>query len=211
MAFLETPRFPEYLSYGSQGGPEYKTGIAELQSGSEQRRAVWAAPRHSYQASFAIRTRDDLATVREYFHAMRGRYNGFRFKDWNDYTSATDGISAYTKDDQQIGLGDNAETAFQLVKNYDQGTETLVRNINKPIAGGILVALDGVLQTDPTHYSYDSTTGVVTFVSAPAAAVVITAGYEFDVPVRFDVDQLSVTAETYDIRSANIPIIELRI
>jgi uncharacterized protein (TIGR02217 family) len=211
MSFIETPRFPDNLSYGSQGGPGFQTGIAVLQSGHEQRRGVWATPRHQYNASFAVKTTADVEAVRDFFQAMRGRLHGFRFKDWNDFTSAADGTSAHTKDDQTIGVGDAAETAFPLVKNYATGTETLVRTISKPVSGGILVALDGALQTDPTHYSYDSTTGVVTFVSPPGGAVVITAGYEFDVPCRFDIDTLQVTADTYSIRSADIPIVELRI
>lgn len=210
-SFIETPRFPDNLSYGSQGGPQYLTGVAVLQSGHEQRRAVWSTPRHSYNASFAVKTRDDINQIREYFHSMLGRFNGFRFKDWNDFTSAANGIGAHAQDDQEIGIGDGSITAFQLRKNYTSGSETLQRTVNKPVTGGILVEVDGVLQADPGDYTYDSTTGVVTFGSAPASPLVVKAGYQFDVPVRFDIDQLSVSADTFDIRSADIPIIELRI
>jgi uncharacterized protein (TIGR02217 family) len=210
-SFIETPRFPDNLSYGSQGGPQYLTGVAVLQSGHEQRRAVWSTPRHSYNASFAVKTRDDINQIREYFHSMQGRFNGFRFKDWNDFTSASDGIGAHAQADQTIGIGDAILVAFQLRKNYTSGTETLQRTINKPVTGGILVEVDGVLQADPGDYTYDSTTGLVTFGVAPASPLVVKAGFEFDVPVRFDIDQLSVSADTFDIRSADIPIIELRI
>jgi uncharacterized protein (TIGR02217 family) len=41
------------------------------------------------------------------------------------------------------------------------------------------------------------TTGVVTFSTAPAAGIQITADSEFDVPVRFDTDHMVVTIETF--------------
>lgn len=209
MAFIETPRFPENLSYGSQGGPGFQTGIAVLQSGHEQRRGVWATPRHQYNASFAVKTVADVETVRDFFQAMRGRLHGFRFKDWNDYTSASDGVSSPSDTDQTIGTGDGAETDFQLVKLYTTGTETLTRTINKPVSATVVVSLDDVGQG--SGWSVDTTTGVVTFSAAPGNNVVVKAGYEFDVPVRFDIDVLAVSADTYGIRSADVPIVELRI
>jgi uncharacterized protein (TIGR02217 family) len=210
MAFIETPRFPENLSYGSQGGPEYLTGIAVLQSGHEQRRSVWASPRHYYNASYAVKTVDDLVQIRDFFHAMKGRFHGFRFKDWNDYTSAADDVAAPDDEDQELGVGDGLEVDFQLRKNYTTGTETLQRPVTKPVAGTTVVAVDGVAQILTTDYTIDETTGIITFVTAPAVAEVVTAGFEFDVPCRFDIDQLSVNADTWGIRSTDIPIIELR-
>lgn len=210
MAFIETPRFPENLSYGSQGGPEYLTGIAVLQSGHEQRRSVWSNPRHYYNASYAVKTVDDLTQMRDFFHAMKGRFHGFRFKDWNDYTSAANDVGAPNMLDQEIGVGNAVLTAFQLVKNYTTGALTQTRDITKPVSGTVLIAVNGVLQTETTHYTIDYTTGIVTFNSPPADTLVITAGYEFDVPCRFDIDQLAVTADTYGIRSADIPVVEIR-
>lgn len=209
MAFIETPRFPETLSYGSAGGPEYLTGVAVLQSGHEQRRSVWSYPRHAYNASFALKTRENVEALRQYFHAMKGRFHGFRFKDWADYTSAANGRDAPDDEDQQIGVGDGATVDFQLVKNYATGTETLVRSIAKPVSGTVVIALNGAPQA--SGWSVDTTTGIVTFVSPPAGAVVVTAGFEFDVPCRFDTDRLSVTADTYGIQSADVPIVELRV
>ena len=107
-------------------------------------------------------------------------------------------------------MGDGAEVNFQLRKNYTTGTETLQRPITKPVAGTTVVAKDGVPQTITTHYTIDETTGIITFVTAPLAAEVITAGFQFDVPCRFDIDQLAVNADTFGIRSTDIPIVEIR-
>mgnify|MGYP000237617904 CR=1 FL=1 len=173
MAFIETPRFPENLSYGSQGGPEYLTGVAMLQSGHEQRRSVWTAPRHAYNASFAIKTVEHVDQVRAFFHSMKGKFHGFRFKDWNDYTSAANGRDAASDTDQALGAGDGGTVDFQLVKNYLTGTEALVRPINKPVSGTVVVALNGTPQ--PSGWTVDTTTGIVTFGAAPGAGVVVTA------------------------------------
>jgi uncharacterized protein (TIGR02217 family) len=218
MAFVETPRFPDNLAYGTQGGPEFLTGVTVLQSGYEQRNTLWSQARHRFDASYAIRTNDDFDLIRDWFHSMRGRWNGFRFKDFFDFSSGTSSemsggalTTPPTELDQQIGVGDTVEVDFQLVKNYTIGTETLVRLIQKPVAGTVLIALDTVLQADPGDYSFDDTTGIVTFVSPPGGGVVVTAGYEFDVPVRFENDSLAVSYDSFNIQSASVPMVELLI
>ena len=53
--------------------------------------------------------------------------------------------------------------------------------------------------------------GVVTFSAAPGAGAAITAGFEFDVPVRFDTDALDVTLDLERLGSiTSIPLLELR-
>ena len=208
LAFFETPRFPEPLSYGSSGGPQYSTGIAALQSGFEQRVAIWSYPLHAYDASMAIRTRDDVQAIRRFFHLARGRLRGFRFKDWDDYSSTADDRSAPQASDQVLGVGDGVLKVYALAKTYQLEGETQARRITKPVAGSVLVAKDGIPQA--SGWSVDTATGLVTFTTAPGSGVVVSAGYEFDVPVRFDLDRLRVAADAYGIRSTEIPILELR-
>ena len=108
-----------------------------------------------------------------------------------------------------IGTGDGITTAFQLVKRYASGSQTWVRAITKPVAGTVRIALDGAEQLG--GWSVDTTTGVVTFATAPAEGVAITAGFEFDVPVRFDADALDVTLDLERLGSiTSIPLLELR-
>ena len=207
MAFHEV-RFPDNISRGARGGPERRTQIVELASGDEERNASWANSRRRYDAAYGIRRADDLAAVVAFFEARNGRLYGFRWKDWGDYKSCLpSGSPAPT--DQVIGVGDGTTTAFQLVKAYASGSQTWMRTIAKPVAGTVVVALDGVTQA--LGWSIDTTTGLVTFATAPASGVTITAGSEFDVPVRFDTDQLGVTHDIERLGSiTSIPLIEVR-
>ncbi len=207
MAFHEV-RFPDDISRGARGGPERRTQIVELASGDEERNASWANSRRRYDAAYGIRRADELAAVVAFFEARNGRLYGFRWKDWADYKSCLpSGTPAAT--DQAIGTGDDATTDFQLVKSYTSGSQSWTRTITKPVDGTVLVAIDGGEQT--TGWSVDTTTGIVTFTSAPAAGAIITAGFEFDVPVRFDTDTLDVTLDIERLGSiTSIPLIEVR-
>ncbi len=207
MAFHEI-RFPDDISRGARGGPERRTQIVELASGDEERNASWANSRRRYDAAYGIRRADDLAAVVAFFEVRNGRLYGFRWKDWADYKSCLpSGTPAAT--DQTIGTGDGATTGFQLVKVYASGSQSWTRIITKPVAGTVRVAIDGVEQT--SGWSVDTTTGLVTLDTAPAAGAVITAGFEFDVPVRFDTDTLDITLDIERLGSiTSIPLIEVR-
>ncbi len=207
MAFHEV-RFPDDISRGARGGPERRTQIIELASGDEERNASWANSRRRYDAAYGIRRVDDLATVVAFFEARNGRLHGFRWKDWADYKSCLPSATPAATD-QAIGTGDGATTDFQLVKIYTSGSQSWTRTITKPVAGTVKVAIDGVEQT--TGWSVDTTTGVVSFTTAPAAGATITAGFEFDVPVRFDTDTLDVTLDLKRLGSiTSIPLLEIR-
>ncbi len=207
MAFHEV-RFPDDISRGARGGPERRTQIVELASGDEERNASWANSRRRYDAAYGIRRADDLAAVVAFFEARNGRLYGFRWKDWADFKSCLpSGTPAAT--DQTIGTGDGTTTAFQLVKSYVSGPQTWARMIAKPVDGTVLVAIDGVDAT--TGWSVDTTTGLITFATAPASGAAITAGFEFDVPVRFDTDTLDVTLDIERLGSiTSIPLIEVK-
>ena len=207
MAFHEI-RFPDNISRGARGGPERRTQIVEMASGDEERNGSWADSRRRFDASYGIRKADDLAAVTAFFEARRGRLYGFRWKDWADYKSSLpSAITAAT--DQPIGIGTGAATAFQLVKLYTSGAQSWTRTITKPVAGTVAVALNGVPQI--TGWTVNTSTGVITFAAAPAPGVAITAGFEFDVPVRFDTDTLDVTLDFERLGSiTSIPLIEVR-
>ena len=207
MAFHEV-RFPDNVARGARGGPERRTQIVELASGDEERNASWANSRRRYDVAYGIRRADDLAAVVAFFEARNGRLHGFRFKDWADYKSGPPS-QAPGPQDQLIGEGDGATTTFQLVKRYASGSQTWTRAIAKPVAGTVRIALGGVDQT--SGWSVDTTTGFVSFDTAPASSIAITAGFEFDVPVRFDSDTLDVTLDIERLGSiTSIPLVELR-
>jgi len=112
--------------------------------------------------------------------------------------------------DQAIGIGDGATVAFQLARTYDSGTSDWTRTIAKPVSGSVLIALDGTPQA--SGFSVDDTTGIVTFDTAPAVGIAITAGFEFDVPVRFDTDRLDIDLDAFAAGSApHVPLVEVRV
>ena len=207
MAFHEV-RFPDNISRGARGGPERRTQIVELASGDEERNASWTNSRRRYDVAYGIRRADDLASVVSFFEARNGRLHGFRYKDWADYKSALSS-QAITATDQQIGTGTGSLQTFQLAKRYTSGAQTWVRTIAKPVAGTVRVALGMVEQM--SGWTVDTTTGVITFTTAPANSVIIRAGFEFDVPVRFDSDTLGVTLDFERLGSiTSIPLLEIR-
>lgn len=211
MSFIESPRFPDDISYGSRGGPGYETTVIETDSGAESRNQRWSYPRHEYDVAYGTNTLARLEALLKFFHVVAGRAVGFRYKDWLDYKSCDiSGTPAAT--DCNLGVGTGAQAAYQLRKGYIQGSYTRFRKILKPVAGTVLVAVDGSPRTITTHYTVNTATGVVTFTAGnlPAAGAVVTAGYEFDVPCRFDTDRLSINIETYNAGAANVPVIELK-
>jgi len=206
MAFHEV-RFPDNISRGARGGPERRTQVVELASGDEERNASWANSRRRYDVAYGIRRADDLAAVVAFFEARNGRLHGFRYKDWADYKSALPSL-AITATDQQIGTGTGSLQTFQLSKRYTSGAQTWVRTIAKPVAGTVRIALGMVEQL--SGWTLDPTTGVVTFTTAPAGGVIVRAGFEFDVPVRFDSDTLDVTLDFERLGSiTSIPLLEI--
>jgi len=207
MAFHEV-RFPDNISRGARGGPERRTQVVELASGDEERNASWANSRRRYDVAYGIRRADDLAAVVAFFEARNGRLYGFRYKDWADYKSSPPS-QAITPTDQQIGIGTGSLKTFQLAKSYTSGAQTWTRTIVKPVAGSVRVALNGVEQM--SGWSVDTTTGIVSFTLAPGNGVIVRAGFEFDVPVRFDSDLLDVTLDLERLGSiTSIPLLEIR-
>jgi len=207
MTFHEV-RFPDDISRGARGGPERRTQVVELASGDEERNASWADSRRRYDVAYGIRRADDLAAVIAFFQSRNGRLHGFRWKDWGDFKSGLPS-TPLTPIDQALGTGDGETEAFQLVKRYESGAQAWTRRIVKPVAGSVRVALGGVEQL--SGWSVDATTGIVTFDTVPGAGVLVTAGFEFDVAVRFDTDRLDVTWDLDRLGSvASIPLVEVR-
>ncbi len=199
MGFVED-RFPSDISYGSSGGPEYATDVVISGSGHEQRNINWSQARARYNVAHGVKTKAQLDALIAFFRARKGRAYGFRFKDWTDFR-ATDAV---------IGTGNGSATQFQLVKKYTSGGVDESRMITKPVVGTVKIYKDAVLQS--SGVSVSTTTGVVTLGVGPANGVVITADFEFDVPVRFDTDRLSATLDAYGVHSwQDIPLIEVRI
>lgn len=207
MSFHEV-RLPTRLAFGSTGGVERRTEVVTLGSGHERRSTPWAAGRRRYLIGANLRSLDDMATLTAFFEARRGRLYGFRFRDFADFKSCAPG-GAISPGDQPLGEGDGSRTDFPLCKLYGEGAGAWSRAITKPVEGTVRVAVDG---SETSAFEVDLAAGLVTMASAAPAGAVITAGFEFDTPVRFESDRIEVTLESFDAgRMAALPLIEIRI
>jgi uncharacterized protein (TIGR02217 family) len=204
--------FPLDIALKSAGGPERRTELVTFGSGREARNARWAHSRRRYDAGYGVKSLDALQTVVAFFEERRGQLYGFRWRDRLDHTSSAPGapVSAL---DQGIGSGDGARAAFQLVKTYGSSFAPYAREIAKPVAGSVRVAVAGV-EVAGSAFSCDVTTGVVTFLAGhiPAPGAAVTAGFSFDVPVRFDTDYLEVDLSAFAAGAIpKIPLLEIRV
>jgi len=176
---------PQGFQYTSLAGPGFGTLISETSSGHEYRTARQAQGRHRFRLVKQLQDEDEAKALKTFALGRRGAKHSFKITDFSDYSSALDGISAPTDVDQVIGVGDASTQAFQLQKLYDAtGDDPYSRAITLPRSGTVVCAINGVNTTAFTV----GASGVVTFNTAPAAAAVITAGFEFYVPVRFSAD-----------------------
>jgi uncharacterized protein (TIGR02217 family) len=183
MAFHNVQLNPD-ISYGAQGGPSFGTTVQTTASGHEYRVTRQSRPRRRYQFDKLLMDPADWGSLIDFWVARRGHLHGFRFKDWSDFTTATDGVSSPTNLDQVIGSGDGLETQFQLAKTYDVGgLNPLNEAIRLPVAGTLLVAVAGVATTS---YTVTNPGGLITFSSAPSLGAVVSVGFEFDRSVRFN-------------------------
>lgn len=201
-------RFPLDVALGARGGPERRTEIATLNSGHEQRNQRWAHSRRRYNAGYGVKSHADLQKVLDFFEERRGRFHSFLWRDAIDFSSAAAG-QATGPLDQPLGTGDATTTTFQLVKRYGTGLDPFDRKITKPIANTLRIAADGVERVS-SDFNVDVLTGQVSFAVAPSLGTVLTAGFEFDVPVRFDSDRLEIELAGFDAAEApNILLVEV--
>lgn len=207
MAF-HAVRFPLDVALGARGGPERATDVVTLASGREERNSRWAHARRRYNAGYGVKSRADMLAVLAFFEERRGRFHSFLWRDGLDYSS--NGTATPTALDQAIGTGDGETVSFQLTKRYGAGFDPYLRPITRPVAGSVLVAVAGA-SLAAADFSVDATTGVVTLEAAPALDAAVTAGFLFDVPVRFDTDRLEVELTSFDAAEVpNIPLLEVR-
>lgn len=210
MAFHEI-RFPANLSFGSVGGPERRTEVVTLANGFEERNTPWAHSRRRYEAGAGLRTLDDIETLIAFFEARNGRMHGFRWKDWSDYKSCLPSRQISPLD-QMIGTGDGYRTEFALSKTYRSGEQGYTRQIAKPVAGSVVVAVARDPKVEGQEFVVDPLAGVIRFAVPPDIGVPVSAGFEFDVPVRFDTDRILTSISSFQAGEVpDVPVVEVRV
>lgn len=204
-------QFPPNLSFGSIGGPERRTEIVSLANGFEERNTPWMHSRRRYDAGLGLRSLDDIENLVAFFESRRGQMHSFRWKDWSDYKSC---VASKTVDyrDQVIGEGDGEKTVFELRKTYRSGEFSYVRPVKKPVLGTVKIGFSGDVMTEGVDWSLDNGGGGIAFVAPPEPGVIITAGFEFDVPVRFDIDHIHTSVASFQAGEVpNVPVVEVRL
>ncbi|WP_270730766.1 DUF2460 domain-containing protein [Shimia sp. Alg240-R146] len=210
MGFHEV-RFPANLSFGSVGGPERRTEIVTLVNGFEERNSPWAHSRRRYDAGVGMRSLDDVEALIAFFEARHGKLHGFRWKDWSDHRSCVASADIDYRD-QVIAIGDDVTAQFQLMKTYRSGDHSYARPILKPVAGSVKIGIAGDELRESLDFDVDVSSGIVTFDHPPNADREITAGYEFDVPVRFDTDHIQTSVASFKAGDVpSVPVVEVRV
>ena len=196
--------FPLEIGQDASVSPAFSTNIVTSASGYEARNANWAQARLRFDAGPGVRGEAELQALISFFRARRGPAAGFRFRD--PYDNSSNGMTdPPTPFDQVIGEGDGSIDRFEIVKSYGSG-ET--RRITRPVAGSVRVAVDGIERT--TDWTL-ADKGTIEFGSPPPIGAEITAGFLFDVPVRFADDHIEVNRATFLAGEApSVPLVEVR-
>lgn len=206
-------RFPLAVSFGATGGPERRNEIVTLTSGREKRNARFSQSRRHYDAGTGVRSLSDLHDVLAFFEARRGSLHAFRFRDPFDMKSCRP-EEAVSAADQAIGMGDGTKARFALTKSYGEGADAYRRLIARPLLETLRVAVGGVEKATPVDWSFDYSAGEVLFEagSIPVGGQEVTAGYEFDVPVRFDTERIAISLTAFKAgQIPSIPLIEVQL
>lgn len=207
---IDDIRLPEDWSRGSAGGPAFLTDSVRMVSGEVDREERWEHELAQYDVAHNMKSPEEIAAIRAFHRLRRGSSRGFLLKDWIEYTSAEDGESEPLPTDQPLGTGDGSETVFAIVKRYSDDATSYDRPIAWPVAGTVVVAIDGE-EIDPADFTVQRGAGTITFADAPEDEAALTCGFEFDVPVHFVEDGISVVYDAKAMRSiGQIPIEELR-
>lgn len=191
--FIETPNFPDTIAMGSRFGPVYSTAKARNLGGFEVSNQNWAMPLYEGDVMQGARNQAQLDDLLAFFHGVAGMHNGFRFKNFNDYTATG----------AQGTVVQLSATTWQMYKTYTYGALSFARKISKPIAGSVIAG--------GGSYTVDTTTGIITVIGSPSFDPTSWTG-EFDFPVRFDIDKMLpqwIAYKYYDWTA--IQIMELRL
>jgi len=181
MSFLETPRFPGCPSFGYVFRPRYRTDIVRNAVDDEKRTGLWTYPKHDCQVTVGPRMDDEIDALLDFYHAVGGELYGFRFKNHGEFKTCRPSETPAATDQPMVATG--VTNQYQLIKRYTAGVLSRDRRILKPVTVSVA---DGSGAVSPSGYTLDTTTGLITFDSAPTGSP--TWGGEFDVPMRFSGD-----------------------
>jgi uncharacterized protein (TIGR02217 family) len=202
---ISSYRLPDNIESGSGFGPSWSNVIQESIAGTEQRYARWTKCRGVGDLSLGLQSSEDplgdFRAIYAMFMAHRGSLYPWRFRC--DYDSSAE--------HEFFGVGDGIQTEFQLTMTYDPGL--LLLGIPGPLSyvrDIVLVVGVPVIEIAGTPTIAFSLTsgGIIIFDSAPTGD--LTWSGTFDIPVRFDTDNLPIIMNAGDLAGIHsIPIKEV--
>ena len=191
-------RLSQKVLVGVTGGPGFKTSMSTTKSGDEYRNIDWSQERGKWNTAYTD-DHERISEIAAFFRVTHGSGYGFRFKDWADFEV-----------DNVFALGDGTTTEFQAAKVYSitNGSETFnyVRRLSR-LVEPVVIKVDGVVESPAVNVN----TGKINFSLAPADQAKISIQCQFDVPVRFDTDELPMVMISRNLSALeSVPIIEIR-
>ena len=188
--------FPESISMKSSYIIEYNTIINKSKNGNELRIPNYDYPLLSYNVINDIKTKKELEDIINFFKLVKGRAYGFKFKDWLDYKVIN----------QNIAVADGEQKDFQLIKTYNINNKLQTRKITKPKQVNIFTNNQDIT----TNISINYENGIITFNTPPEKDTIISASFEFYVPVRFDNDKIEIVMKNEKVGEIkDLKIVEL--
>ncbi len=188
-------RFPLHLAFGSRGGPVRPIDIVQLTNGAEVRNAKTRHSRRQYNAVAGLKSKEQAIELLQFFESRNGPLYGFRFRDPLDYHA-----------DSALGTGDGERKIFALTKSYGDAPHTYARRITKPVNGTVRVFVDEV----ETVVSVDHNLGLIEFETPPSLGAILSASFDFDVPVRFASEHLDIALDDFgSTQIQDIPLFEI--
>lgn len=201
-------QFPLSISFGATGGPERNIEIVSLSSGREKRNLRQKHAIRRYDAGTGVRAIADIERILNFFEARRGSFHGFRFRDPFDWKSC-ELEKAVSPFDQQLGIGNGSQSVFPLCKHYGDPAYAYRRPISCVVGSSLRVSVNGI-EVSPAVYQLEAPGSAISFVagSIPANGQAVMAGFEFDVPVRFDSSSLTLSLANF--RAGQIQAIPMK-
>lgn len=177
-------KFPDSVSYTSIGGPQFSTKITSLRTGGEIRSPQWETSKSKYVINQVFKTKEQIDEIVAIFYIVKGKAYSFRFKDWMDFSATKQKIS-------KVVTSTETENILQIEKSYEFNNNTISRKITKIVPNSEIVYYqDNILNKDT--YIIDNTNGTLTIENSIDIEL-LCISFEFDVEVRFDIDNLHIS------------------
>ena len=204
--------FPLDIALKSAGGPERRTEIVAPAPAARSATRAGRIRAGATTRATASRRFEALSAVVAFFEERRGRLHGFRWRDRLDHSSAAPGAAVAARPgDRHRRRRDRDLPARQDLRRRLRALPAADRQ-----AGARQRARRGRRQRGGRGHGlhlrhHDRRSSRFLPGHIPAAGAAVTAGFLFDVPVRFDTDYLEVDLSAFAAGAIpKIPLVEIK-